>query len=118
MVRERMGGSPHLLRTLVQMDAPDHPKYRLLTQAWFLPQNIRRLEDQIRTLARAAVDKMAAKAGPDGRGECDFVNEVALHYPLRVIMSIMGVPAEDEPRMLQLTQELFGATDPDLRRGG
>ena len=30
-VREMMGGSPHLLRTLVQMDAPDHPKYRALT---------------------------------------------------------------------------------------
>jgi cytochrome P450 len=49
-------------------------------------------------------------------GECDFVNEVALHYPLRVIMEILGVPREDEPRMLRLTQELFGATDPDLRR--
>jgi cytochrome P450 len=41
---------------------------------------------------------------------------VALHYPLRVIMEILGVPREDEPRMLKLTQELFGATDPDLRR--
>jgi cytochrome P450 len=31
-VRKVTGGSPHLLRTLVQMDAPDHPKYRVLTQ--------------------------------------------------------------------------------------
>jgi len=44
------------------------------------------------------------------------VNEVALHYPLRVIMEIMGVPREDEPRMLKLTQELFGAADPELGR--
>jgi len=116
LVRERMGGSPHLLRTLVQMDAPDHPKYRVLTQAWFLPQNLRRMEEQIRTLARAAVDKMAALTDADGVGECDFVNQVALHYPLRVIMSIMGVPESDEPRMLKLTQELFGASDPDLGR--
>jgi len=49
-------------------------------------------------------------------GECDFVEGVALHFPLRVIMEILGVPREDEPRMLKLTQELFGATDPDLRR--
>jgi cytochrome P450 len=110
-VREMMGGSPHLLRTLVQMDAPDHPKYRALTQAWFMPPNIRGLEDSIRVLARAAVDKMAATGG-----ECDFVNEVALHYPLHVIMSIMGVPESDEPRMLKLTQELFGAADPELGR--
>ncbi|HLZ85113.1 MAG TPA: cytochrome P450, partial [Caulobacteraceae bacterium] len=40
IVRGITGGSPHLLRTLVQMDAPDHGKYRVLTQSWFLPQNI------------------------------------------------------------------------------
>lgn len=110
-VREMMGGSPHLLRTLVQMDAPDHPKYRALTQGWFVPQNLRKLEDRIRVIARASVDKMAAKGG-----ECDFVNEVALHFPLHVIMTILGVPESDEPRMLKLTQELFGATDPELGR--
>ncbi|HXA41183.1 MAG TPA: cytochrome P450 [Phenylobacterium sp.] len=115
-VREMMGGSPHLLRTLIHMDAPDHPKYRALTQGWFMPQNLRRLEDQIRVIARAAVEKMAAKVGPDGVGRCDFVQEVALHFPLHVIMSIMGVPPEDEPRMLKLTQELFGAADPELAR--
>jgi cytochrome P450 len=115
-VREMMGGSPHLLRTLIHMDAPDHLKYRLLTQAWFMPQNLKRLEDQIRVLAKAAAAKMAATSGKDGVGRCDFVQEVALHYPLRVIMSIMGVPEADEPRMLKLTQELFGAADPELAR--
>lgn len=111
MVRARTGGSPHLVRTLVQMDAPDHPKYRIMTQSWFLPQNIRKLEDRIRQIAREHVDRMA-----DLGGECDFVNEVALYYPLRVIMEILGVPPEDEPRMLKLTQELFGAQDPDMNR--
>ena len=106
----RAAGRP-LLYTLVQMDEPDHMKYRALTQAWFMPQNIRKLEGRIRELAREAVGRMEAAGGT-----CDFVNEVALHYPLRVIMEIMGVPREDEPRMLKLTQELFGATDPDLRR--
>jgi hypothetical protein len=106
----RAAGRP-LLYTLVQMDEPDHMKYRVLTQAWFLPQNIRRLEGRIRELARAAVARMEELGG-----ECDFVNEVALHYPLQVIMEILGVPKPDEPRMLKLTQEMFGSTDPDLRR--
>jgi cytochrome P450 len=110
-IRQMTGGSPHLVRSLVQMDAPDHPKYRVLTQAWFLPQNIRKLEDRIRAIARASVDRML-----ESGGECDFVREVALHYPLHVIMEILGVPEEDEPRMLMLTQELFGAADPDLGR--
>jgi cytochrome P450 len=110
-VREMMGGSPHLLRTLIHMDAPDHMKYRVLTQAWFLPQNLRSLEDRIRAIAKAAVAKMAASGG-----RCDFVRDVALHYPLHVIMTILGVPEEDEPRMLKLTQEIFGAADPELGR--
>ena len=31
-------------------------------------------------------------------------------------MEILGVPPADEPRMLKLTQELFGAADPELNR--
>lgn len=110
-VKKMTGGSPHLLRTLVQMDAPDHPKYRLLTQSWFLPQNIRHLEDRIRQIAREHVDRMMGLGG-----ECDFVRDVALTFPLRVIMEILGVPQADEPRMLKLTQEIFGASDPELNR--
>jgi cytochrome P450 len=110
-VRRMTGGSPHLVRSLVQMDAPDHPKYRALTQAWFMPTNIRGLEGRIREIAKASVERMAETGG-----HCDFVTEVALHYPLHVIMEILGVPEVDEGRMLMLTQELFGATDPDLGR--
>lgn len=110
-VRRLTGGSPHLIRSLVQMDEPDHRKYRALTQAWFMPSNLKRLEDRIRVIARGFVDRLE-----DLGGECDFVADVALHYPLRVIMEILGVPKSDEPLMLQLTQELFGSTDPDLKR--
>lgn len=101
----------HLIRSLVQMDAPDHMKYRLLTQSWFMPKNLRIVEDRIRQIARETVDQMLAAGG-----ECDFARDVASHYPLRVIMDILGVPAEDEPRMLMLTQQLFGSTDPELNR--
>jgi cytochrome P450 len=110
-VRQMTGGSPHLVRSLVQMDAPDHPKYRVLTQSWFLPQNIRRLEDRIRAIAREHVARMEELGG-----ECDFVGDVALTFPLRVVMEILGVPEPDMPRMLKLTQELFGAADAELNR--
>lgn len=109
--REITGGSPHLVRSLVQMDAPDHPKYRALTQGWFMPQNVKKLEAEIRGIARKNVEKFLAT-----NGECDFVKDVAVGYPLHVIMSILGVPEEDEPRMLKLTQELFGARDPEQAR--
>ena len=110
-VREMTGGT-HLVRTLVHMDDPDHIKYRQLTQSWFMPGQLRKLEPQIRALARRTVDEMAARGGA-----CDFAVDVAALYPLRVIMLILGLPPEDEPRMLKLTQELFGNQDADLTRG-
>jgi len=99
------------LRTLIHMDEPDHGKFRALTKDWFMPENLKKVESAVRAIADRTVDDMLAK-GP----ELDFVNEVAVWYPLRVIMSILGVPEADEPLMLKLTQELFGADDPDLKR--
>jgi len=104
-------GQPHLLKTLVQLDDPVHYKLRHLTQEWFMPQNVKKREDAIKTIAKQYVDRME-----DLGGECDFQRDVALYYPLRVIMQILGVPESDEPMMLKLTQEIFGAQDEDLMR--
>ena len=105
------GGSPHLVRSLVTMDAPAHMDYRKLTQSWFMPKNLASLEEKIRGIARASVDAMLATGG-----SCDFVHQVSALYPLHVVMQILGVPHEDEPLMLKLTQEMFGGEDPDLNR--
>lgn len=102
-------GDTHLFRTLVDLDDPVHMKLRTLTQAWFMPPNLKKLEGRIAEIAKAHVDRMAELGG-----ECDFVKEVAVWYPLRVIMEILGVPPEDEPFMLKLTQEIFGPGDPDV----
>lgn len=107
----KITGGPNLVRSLVQMDAPDHPKYRALTQGWFMPANLGKFEARIREIARATVQRMMDKGGA-----CDFVEDIALGYPLHVIMEILGVPEQDERRMLRLTQELFGPQDPDTAR--
>jgi cytochrome P450 len=102
---------PSPVNTLVQMDGNDHRLHRGLINDWFKPASIRRLTDEIETLARRAVDEMAATGG-----ECDFAVDVAMNFPLRVILSILGLPESDYPRMLRLTQELFGTEDPDFTR--
>ena len=108
---QQLFGRRHLVRSLVTMDDPDHTSYRALTQTWFRGENLRRLTGRIEQLAAHYVDRLAGLGG-----ECDFVRDVAIWYPLRVIMSILGVPEEDEPLMMKLTQEMFGSTDPDNRR--
>ena len=110
-VRKIMGGSPHLVKSLVQMDNPEHGGYRRLTQPYFLAQNLKKLEARTREIAKAAVDRMAGMGGT-----CDFARDVAFLYPLHVIMEVLGVPEVDEPLMMRLTQELFGSNDPDLNR--
>ena len=112
-VRMVMGGSPHLVRSLVQMDNPDHAAYRRLTYGALLPQNLKKLEARVREIARGFIDHMASLGGT-----CDFARDVAFLYPLHVIMELLGVPGSDEPRMLKLTQELFGNADAELSRGG
>lgn len=113
VVRDMMGGSPHLVRSLVQMDNPDHANYRQLSQNFFMPQNLTGLEERIREIAKGFVDRME-----DMGGTCDFARDVSFLYPLHVVMEILGVPEVDEPLMLKLTQELFGASDPDQNRTG
>lgn len=100
-------------RTLVQLDSPEHMELRRLTQSWFMPKNLKTLEAGTRALAREFADKMAGMGG-----RCDFARDIALFYPLRVIMDILGVPQVDEPKMLKLTQEMFGQLDPELSRAG
>ncbi len=100
-----------ILRTLIHMDDPDHADYRNLTKDWWQPKSLRRLEARLEELAKTYVDRMRAQGAT-----CDFVTEVAMGFPLQVIMSILGVPEQDEHRMLKLTQELFGSTDPDMKR--
>ena len=108
---DRMAAEDVPVRTLIQMDAPDHPVYRRITSEWFKPRSVARLDERMAELARRHVDRMA------GLGDaCDFVTDVAATYPLYVILSLLGLPEADFPRMLQLTQELFGAADPELAR--
>lgn len=104
--------SGDILRTLIHMDAPDHPVFRSITADWFLPKSLSRLDARMAELSKRFVDRMAELGG-----ECDFVTDVAVHYPLYVILSILGLPEEDFPRLLKLTQELFGSSDPELQRG-
>lgn len=106
-------GSNMLVDSLVVFDAPIHPKYRKLTQEWFMPRNLKVIEAEIRDLAHRTIDRMV-EAGP----EIDFVKLVSGPYPLHVVMQILGVPEEDEARMMMLTQQMFGGQDADLSGTG
>lgn len=101
----------HLVKSLVQMDDPEHRAHRNLTADWFLPKNLATLQGRLDELAERSVQQMV-----DAGGVVDFASEIAMQYPLYVILAILGLPESDYPRMLRLTQELFGAEDPEFKR--
>lgn len=100
------------IRTLIHMDDPDHRDFRAIGTEWFRPKAMRAMKARADELAKQFVDRMVA-VGP----ECDFVQEVAVNYPLYMIMALLGVPEQDFPLILHWTQEMFGSDDPELQRG-
>jgi cytochrome P450 len=109
--QEAAGGIP-LLKTLIHIDGDEHRAYRGITVDWFTPKALVGLEPRLAQLAKDSVDRMVELGG-----ECDFAQDIAMPFPLQVILSILGLPENDYPRMLKLTQQLFGASDPELSRG-
>ncbi|MFE6922119.1 cytochrome P450 [Nocardia sp. NPDC057663] len=99
------------IKTLIHMDDPQHRVVRAIAADWFAPKAMRAMKLRIEELAVRYVDRMR-----DTGGECDFVSEVAVNFPLYVIMSLLGVPESDFPLMLKLTQELMGNDDAELTR--
>ena len=112
--RKALGGVDvgKFMRNLVSMDGPDHQAYREITQSYFTPKGLESLRGEIERLAAEFVGRMA-----DHGGTCDFA-QVALAYPLRVIMTMLGVPVEDEPLMLRLTQQTLTSQDPEFQAEG
>nr|WP_315597291.1 cytochrome P450 [uncultured Cupriavidus sp.] len=100
-----------LVRTMIHMDDPDHKKYRGLTQSYFMPANIKRLDAVIQDRARALVGRLL-----DKNDDCEFCGEIAVWYPLQIVMTLLAVPEADHAYLLRLTQQFLAPKDPTLRR--
>jgi cytochrome P450 len=95
--------------SLVQLDGTKHRDHRQVTNDWFKPAVVGKRQPRIDELADLFIDRMRELGG-----RCDFAKDIAQPYTLRVIMDIYGVPEADEPLMLELTQGIFGASDPEF----
>ena len=83
-------------RTILEMDPPDHQRYRTLIQGAFTKKEMVRWErDFVRTIVADQIDKLA----PRGRG--DLATEFAFHYPITVTAVAAGLPVEDVPQFYE-----------------
>ncbi len=98
------------MRTVIMMDPPDHRVFRKVASGFFTPRGIERLDEIVTESARGVIDSLGAE------GEADFVARVAQRHPLRVLGTILGITADQEERLLELTTQLLAGDDPDYQR--
>ncbi|MEZ5571063.1 MAG: cytochrome P450 [Halioglobus sp.] len=94
-------------QSMTFLDPPRHRSYRSLADVAFRPRAIRAREQHLRSMAVSVID------GVIDRGECEFVADVALQLPMRAIFGLLGVQDADYPRLVELTNTLTLANDPD-----
>ncbi|HWK50689.1 MAG TPA: cytochrome P450 [Steroidobacter sp.] len=106
-------GRHQVQRTVISTDGEEHALLRGIAQSWFLPQSVRKLEDDITQIARHFIDRMVELGG-----RCDFSQDIAVWYPLRVILRIFGLSdaPEAEQILLRMSKQINGAFDPDVQR--
>jgi cytochrome P450 len=91
-------------RSLIETDPPDHTRLRRIVSSAFTPRKVKDYEDFTRKIAGDLLDAAAAQ------GEVDLVETVSAPLPINVLVSILGVPDEDAPYMIELTDHLLEGT--------
>lgn len=87
----------------LEVDPPDHTRWRHLIQAWFSPQYVARLEPTIRAITSSLIDKFLA------RGHADLAQELAVPVPPMVIAHMIGLPEEDWAYYRELSETMLAA---------
>jgi len=99
------------LPTLLSLDPPRHTEIRKRVLYSFAPRVVRGLEERMRTVVRATLERAAESR------ECDFVMDVARPLPLAIVCDLLGIPERDRERVGEWADLLAGAADPELVRG-
>lgn len=93
----------------IAQDPPRHDRMKALFQQGFTPRRIAAHTEVIRAITNHAIDQVA------DRGECDLVSDIGAHITARVIGSLLGTPAEDDPQLVEWSNMIVGFEDEDYR---
>lgn len=91
-------------RSIIDSDAPDHTRLRRIVSKAFTPKSLRQWEDATRQITGDVLDDFTAA------GQGNWVDLVAAPLPIRVILTILGVPLEDAAYMVEMTNYLIEGT--------
>jgi cytochrome P450 len=112
ILKAGMGAEP----TQVNCDPPKHDRIREVAGRFLNAKRFQTLEPDIRELAREALDAL------EGRAEIDLVADLVYEFPARVLFLLMGIPADDAPRIKRWADYrlliTFGDLSPEEQRRG
>ncbi|WP_134324477.1 cytochrome P450 [Cumulibacter soli] len=90
---------------MLNMDPPQHNRYRKLVGPQFIPKSARKWEVDIDELASQIIDEVCEA------GECDLVADIAGKLPSYVVARLLGIPPEVGVRLYDLTEIMHTALD-------
>jgi cytochrome P450 len=102
------------MRVVITTDPPEHRDLRKVASPWFTSRSLRSIDAAIDRSARALVDELA---GDGSEGETDLACGMAVSHPLRILSTALGVPRDQEAKILDLSNRLFAPDDPELGTG-
>ena len=94
---------------MIDFDAPEHVRRRRLVSEGFTPRRVRAMEDRLRLVCDAIIDRVCEQ------GSCDFVDEVAAPLPIIMIGDMLGVAPDDRDDLLRWSDDMLkgqGSPDP------
>ena len=98
------------LPMMIDFDAPEHVRRRRLVSEGFTPRRVRAMEDRLRLVCDALIDRVCET------GRCDFVDELAAPLPIIMIGDMLGVAPEDRDDLLRWSDDMLkgqGSPEPD-----
>jgi cholest-4-en-3-one 26-monooxygenase len=98
-------------RHLLNMDPPEHARYRRVTSGWFTPRAIRAMDDKVARVTREVLDDAAQKT------DADFVRDISARITIAVIAEMLGVPRRDWELLFRWTNEIIAPQDPEFQHG-
>ncbi len=93
---------------MLNMDAPEHTRYRAYVKTAFSPRHIGLLTKSVRSTVRALLDDVCEN------GSCEFAREVADALPTAVTCDLLGVPVADRRSIAALSRSAVPLGDPEF----
>jgi cytochrome P450 len=97
----------------LEVDPPEHTKYRALLNPLFSPKRMQQMQLGIRARAVKLIESLEACC------ECDFMTDFAFPFAVSVFLQFLGLPQERMPEFMHWAQQtLHGADGPTRMAGG